>query len=56
MKFGSPKTCIDQIKRRQEFLGDVLQYMILFFAYGNLTQKQVLNSMRLFVEDRSYDI
>jgi hypothetical protein len=25
--------------------------MILFFAYGNLTQTQVLNSMRLFAEE-----
>jgi alkanesulfonate monooxygenase SsuD/methylene tetrahydromethanopterin reductase-like flavin-dependent oxidoreductase (luciferase family) len=48
---GSPKTCIEQIKRHQEFLGDALQSMILFFAYGNLTQKQVLNAMRLFAEE-----
>lgn len=48
---GSPETCIRQIKRHREFLGDALQYMILFFAYGNLTQKQVLNSMRLFAQE-----
>jgi alkanesulfonate monooxygenase SsuD/methylene tetrahydromethanopterin reductase-like flavin-dependent oxidoreductase (luciferase family) len=48
---GSPETCIRQIQRHQEFLGDALQYMILFFAYGNLTQTQVLNSMRLFAEE-----
>ncbi len=48
---GSPQTCIRQIKRHQEFLGDALQSMILFFAYGNLTQKQVLNSMRLFAAE-----
>ena len=48
---GSPQTCIRQIKRHQEFLGDALQYLILFFAYGNLSHKQVLNSMRLFAEE-----
>ena len=48
---GSPQTCIRQIQRHQEFLGDALQYLILFFAYGNLSQKQVLNSMRLFAEE-----
>ena len=47
---GSPETCIRLIKRHQEFLPD-LQYMILFFAYGSLSQQQVSNSMRLFAEE-----
>ena len=46
---GSPDTCIRLIKRHQEFLDD-LQYMILFFAYGSLSQQQVCRSMRLFAE------
>ncbi len=47
---GSPETCIRLIKRHQEFLPD-LQYMILFFAYGSLSQQQVSHSMRLFAEE-----
>ena len=47
---GSPETCIRLIKRHQEFLPD-LQYMILFFAYGSLSQEQICNSMRLFAEE-----
>ena len=47
---GSPDTCIRLIKRHQEFLDD-LQYMILFFAYGSLSQQQVCRSMRLFAEE-----
>ena len=47
---GSPDTCIRLIKRHQEFLED-LQYMILFFAYGSLSQQQVCRSMRLFAEE-----
>ena len=47
---GTPETAIRLIKRHQDFLED-LEYMILFFAYGNLTQEQVCNSMRLFAEE-----
>ncbi len=47
---GTPETAIRLIKRHQEFLPQ-LQYMILFFAYGTLTQAQICNSMRLFAEE-----
>ena len=47
---GSPETCVRLIQRHQEFLPD-LQYMILFFAYGSLSQAQIRNSMRLFAEE-----
>ena len=47
---GSPETCIRLIKRHQEFLDD-LQYMVLFFAYGSLSQQQIFNSMSLFAEE-----
>ena len=47
---GSPETCVRLIQRHQEFLPD-LQYMILFFAYGSLSQAQIQNSMRLFAEE-----
>ncbi len=47
---GTPETAIRLIERHQEFLDD-LKYMILFFAYGNLSHQQVCNSMRLFAEE-----
>ena len=47
---GSPETCVRLIQRHREFLPD-LRYMILFFAYGSLSQAQIRNSMRLFAEE-----
>ncbi|HXA95132.1 MAG TPA: hypothetical protein VN323_06220, partial [Candidatus Dormibacteraeota bacterium] len=46
---GTPDTCIRQIKRLQEAMRN--DHFNCSFWFGDLTQTQVLRSMRLFARD-----
>ena len=49
MIFGSPASVLDQVRRLIETSG--CNYMAGAFAWGSLTQQQVLHSLRLFARD-----
>jgi alkanesulfonate monooxygenase SsuD/methylene tetrahydromethanopterin reductase-like flavin-dependent oxidoreductase (luciferase family) len=46
---GTPETCIARIKALREAMG--IDHFNGSFWFGDLSQQQVLNSMRLFAED-----
>jgi alkanesulfonate monooxygenase SsuD/methylene tetrahydromethanopterin reductase-like flavin-dependent oxidoreductase (luciferase family) len=46
---GTPDQCIRQIRRLQDIMG--IDHFNCSFWFGDLTQKQVLRSMRLFAEE-----
>jgi alkanesulfonate monooxygenase SsuD/methylene tetrahydromethanopterin reductase-like flavin-dependent oxidoreductase (luciferase family) len=46
---GTPDTCIKQIRRLEEAMR--IDHFNASFWFGDLTQRQVLRSMRLFAEE-----
>ena len=46
---GTPDTCIRQLRRLHEAMG--IDHFNASFWFGDLTQAQVLRSMRLFAEE-----
>jgi alkanesulfonate monooxygenase SsuD/methylene tetrahydromethanopterin reductase-like flavin-dependent oxidoreductase (luciferase family) len=46
---GTPDHCIRQIRRLQDVMG--ISHFNCSFSFGDLTQQQVLRSMRLFAEE-----